>query len=163
MFLQEWFLPTFPQIKVGGGSTALFEENLSLICCSCRGPFGQLTRAGVGSFPNEVTTCYTWVGHLRGMVGHGGIWLSFPLCSAWGKHTAATGGVGRVYFLYLMSCPAMAIGPAAYSWSRRVSYGVVQPGIWEWKWYVWFAYFWGVINLFLSLCYNSVYVMVLVM
>lgn len=87
MFLQAWFLPNTPQIKGGMGrkSTTLFDENLSLICCSCRGPFGQLNRAGFGSFPNEATTCYTRIGHLRGTVGHRGIWLSFPLWSAWGK------------------------------------------------------------------------------
>lgn len=105
-FLQAWFLPDTPQIKGGGGggeSTALFEENLSLICCSCRGPFGQLKRTGFGSFPNEVTTCYTWIGHLRGTVGHRGIWLSFPLRSAWGKHTAARREKKRMYVFFL-SC-----------------------------------------------------------
>lgn len=88
MFLQAWFLPNTPQIRGGGWgekSTALFEENLSLICCSCGGPFGQLNRAGFGSFPNEGTTCYPRIGHLGGTVGHRGIWLSFPLWSAWGK------------------------------------------------------------------------------
>lgn len=103
MFLQAWFLPNTPQIKGGMGrkSTTLFDENLSLICCSCRGPFGQLNRAGFGSFPNEVTTCYTWIGHLRGTVGHRGIWLSFPLWSAWGKQ----GGKKCVFYLsHVLSC-----------------------------------------------------------
>lgn len=83
-FSRHDFSPTPPQIRGGMGrkSTALFEENLSLICCSCRGPFGQLNRAGFGSFPNEGTTCYTWIGHLRGTQGHRGIWLSFPLWPA---------------------------------------------------------------------------------
>lgn len=99
MFLQAWFLPNTPQIRGGMGrkkSTALFEENLSLICCSCRGPFGQLNRAGFGSFPNEATTCYTWIGHLGGTLGHRGSWLSFPLWSAWGKQ-----GGQEMYILFI--------------------------------------------------------------
>lgn len=99
MFLQAWFLPNTPQIRGGMGrkkSTALFEENLSLICCSCRGAFGQLNRAGFGSFPNEATTCYTWIGHLGGTLGHRGIWLSFPLWSARGKQV---GGKKSTFYL----------------------------------------------------------------
>lgn len=126
-FSRHDFSLTPPNKRRGGRkSTALFEENLSLICCSCRGPFNQLKRTGFGSFPNETTTCYTWIGHLRGMVGHRGIWLSFPLWSAWGKHTAARRKEKKkVHFLYLMSCPAASKGPAASSQSRRVSYNVM--------------------------------------
>lgn len=53
-------------------SAALFEENLSLICCSCRGPYSQLKWTGFGSYPNEATTCWTLIGHLRGTKGHRG-------------------------------------------------------------------------------------------
>lgn len=102
-------LPHLLPFYFGGGggwrkSAALFEENLSLICCSCRGPFGQLKRTGFGSFPNEVTTCYTWIGHLRGMVGHRGIWLSFPLWSAWSKHKAARKKIHMFSLSLVLSC-----------------------------------------------------------
>lgn len=53
-------------------SAALFEENLSLICCSCRGPHSQLKRTGFGSCPKEVTTCWPLIGHLGGTKGHRG-------------------------------------------------------------------------------------------
>lgn len=100
--------PSPPLLFWGRGgwrkSAALFEENLSLICCSCRGPFGQLKRTGFGSFPNEVTTCYTWIGHLRGMVGHRGIWLSFPLWSAWSKHKAARKKIHMFSLSLVLSC-----------------------------------------------------------
>lgn len=111
-------------------SSALFGENLSLICCSCRGPFGQLKRTGFGSFPNEVTTCYPWIGHLEGTVGHRGIWLSFPLWSAWGKHTPARRGKKKKgSFLYLVSCPASSKIPSVFRKRRRVSSNMVQSGI----------------------------------
>lgn len=162
MFLQAWFLSNTPQIRggMGGKSTALFEENLSLICCSCRGPFGQLNRAGFGSFPNEGTTCYTWIGHLRGTQGHRGIWLSFPLWPAWGKQG---GEKKNVHFIYLMSCSAASKGPTASSQIRRGSHDVMKSRIWEWELCDWFAQLWGVISLFLFLCCNSINVKVLLL
>lgn len=141
MFLQAWFLPNTPQIRGGGWgekSTALFEENLSLICCSCGGAFGQLNRAGFGPFPNEGTTCYPWIGHLGGTVGHRGIWLSFPLWSAWGKQ----GGKKKEYILFIsclvICCLAASKGPTASSQSRRGLQDVMKSRIWEWELCDWF-------------------------
>lgn len=127
-FSRHDFSLTPPNKRSGGRkSTALFEENLSLICCSCRGPFSQLKRTGFGSFPNETTTCYTWIGHLRGMVGHRGIWLSFPLWSAWGEHTAARRIKKKKYIFYI-SCLVLQhqkvqqnlviVGEFPTTWSR---------------------------------------------
>lgn len=103
MFLQAWFLPNTPQIKGGMGrkSTTLFDENLSLICCSCRGPFGQLNRAGFGSFPNEATTCYTWIGHLRGTWVTGASGCHFLS----GQHEASKEEKKCVFYLsHVLSC-----------------------------------------------------------
>lgn len=127
-------LPSIQGRGEGRKSAALFEENLSLICCSCRGPFGQLKRTGFGSFPNEVTTCYTWIGHLRGTVGHRGICLSFPLWSAWSKQEGKC-----VCFLYLVACPAASKGLVASNQDRRVSYSVMWSRIWELKLFICFA------------------------
>lgn len=156
MFLQAWFLPNTPQIRGGGWgekSTALFEENLSLICCSCGGAFGQLNRAGFGPFPNEGTTCYPWIGHLGGTVGHRGIWLSFPLWSAWGKQGRKK---KRVHFIYLMSCHLL---PCSIKRSnsiqseqeRLAGCDEVQDLGMRTVWLIW-----GVINIFLFLCCNSI-------